>query len=171
MVWPLLKIGALALKSLAKPIAKKIKEAAIKNEKFRDYCLRLGSGWRRAENRLAIFSGEAPQIQIKDQKAVDLAADLLSEGFLLFVATGLLLWETKHANAKQEKKDAATLKRFLKLEEELEDNRKQLQALKQETQQLSLVKATNQERQQQEQQQRQNLVPILLQKPLNIPPI
>lgn len=41
MVLPLLKLGTLALKTLAKPIAGRIKAEAGKHPKFRNYIIRM----------------------------------------------------------------------------------------------------------------------------------
>ncbi|MFS8023135.1 hypothetical protein Hanom_Chr16g01447901 [Helianthus anomalus] len=101
MVLPLLKLGTLALKTLSKPIAKRLKQQAAIHPKFRTSIIALGI-WvflvnlkcTMANHRLTTtiqrrIYGHATDVEIRpfdEEKAVQAAGDLISELFVFSVS-------------------------------------------------------------------------------------
>ncbi|EFA79144.1 optic atrophy 3-like family protein [Heterostelium album PN500] len=105
MVLPLLKVGSLFIKSLAKPFSKQIKIVASKSPRF----------------HASVLSGDSTRkaAQLNVNSAIDLGSEMASEFFLLSVAVGLLLFENKRSADKDKKKEETLNAKFNSLEENI----------------------------------------------------
>jgi chaperonin cofactor prefoldin len=132
MALPLIKVAALIVKSASKPIAKKIKNQAARSPLLHRYIIAGARFWHRLEGKMQIFVGERSKTvkELNPQAAIDLGAELISEGFLLSVAIGLLLLENSRSSTKEETKKAELEKRLQAMENQIELQRREIEGLK-----------------------------------------
>ncbi|KAK5580905.1 hypothetical protein RB653_000929 [Dictyostelium firmibasis] len=122
MVFPLLKVGSLLVKSLAKPLSKQIKDRVNKSPVWHDRVVRGARLWHRLDLKLTKFSGDNSRkpTDLNVNAAIALGSEIVSEAFLLSVAVGLLLYETSRSSEKDKKKEETLQNRFKRLEEKTE---------------------------------------------------
>ncbi|KAJ6333465.1 hypothetical protein OIU77_009353 [Salix suchowensis] len=91
MVLPLLKLGTLALKTLSKPLASKLKQQAALHPKFRQFIINIAQTNHRITTRTQRrIYGHATDVEIRplnEEKAVQAAVDLIGEVFVFTVFT------------------------------------------------------------------------------------
>ncbi|XP_022861043.1 OPA3-like protein isoform X2 [Olea europaea var. sylvestris] len=89
MVLPLLKLGTLALKTLSKPIAARLKKEAGLHPKFRNLIISMAQANHRMTTTVQRrIYGHATDVEIRplnEEKAVQAAVDLLGEIFVFSV--------------------------------------------------------------------------------------
>jgi hypothetical protein len=97
MPMPLVKIGYLFIRTIAKPISSSIKKQAKDHPTFRQACSRLAQLYHRWDvrlrRRLAARAGEdiSPVVRpLDEQKAIELGANFIGEA-LVFGVAGILL--------------------------------------------------------------------------------
>ncbi|KYQ88947.1 optic atrophy 3-like family protein [Tieghemostelium lacteum] len=131
MVLPLLKVGSLFIKSVAKPFSKQIKIQASKSPVFHGYIVKMARIWYKLDLRLSKFTGDTTRkpVELNVNAAIDLGAEMVSEVFLLSVAVGLLIIENKRSSAKDQKKEEALNKRFSDLESTVQLQQEQIKNL------------------------------------------
>jgi hypothetical protein len=86
---PLIKVGAVLFKELAKPIAARIKHQAQNHERFRLVTMRVGRVWEGVAQRLEVWTrgGKSKELKpITDAHAMSAGADFVSQAFLLATA-------------------------------------------------------------------------------------
>jgi len=101
------KIATLIIRTIAKPISAQLKNQAKQHERFRNVCVSLAQMMYRTEVRLrtGILGEPAKHVRpLSETKAIDSGANALAEGFLFFVATGLILGETYRTSRNQSKR-------------------------------------------------------------------
>ncbi|CAA7060662.1 unnamed protein product [Microthlaspi erraticum] len=105
MVFPLLKLGSLALRTICKPIANRLKKEAGVNPRFRQFIINIAQANHRFTTKLQRrASGRITDAVIRplnEERAVQAAADLLGEIFAFTVAGAALVYEY-HRNARGE---------------------------------------------------------------------
>ncbi|XP_022850038.1 OPA3-like protein [Olea europaea var. sylvestris] len=93
MILPVFKLGTLALKTLCKPIGKRIKKKAGLNPKFRQSIINIAQANHRFRTTVQRhIYGQATDVAIRplnEEKAVQAAADLLGELFVFSVLLSL----------------------------------------------------------------------------------
>jgi hypothetical protein len=122
MPLPIIKVASLLLKSASKPISKMIKNQTTKSPVFQGFVVRTARLWHDVEGVFQGWAGEAnkkPRKELNIAAAVDLGAELASEGFLLLVAVGLLVLESARNSAKEKAKADALNERLTNIEENL----------------------------------------------------
>ncbi|XVE51405.1 hypothetical protein DITRI_Ditri02bG0037700 [Diplodiscus trichospermus] len=111
MVLPLLKLGTLALKTLSKPVANRIKQQAGYAPRFRQFIISIAQANHQITTRMQrrIYS-HATDVEIRpldEEKAVQAAVDLLGELFVFTVAGALLIFEVQRSARSEAKKEEA----------------------------------------------------------------
>ncbi|XP_076931171.1 OPA3-like protein [Bidens hawaiensis] len=128
MVLPLLKLGTLALRTLSKPIASRLKQHAATHPKFRASIIGLAqANHRLTTNIQRRIYGHATDVEIRplnEEKAVQAAGDLIGELFVFSVAGLAVIFEEAR---KQE---------FEVLRQRDEDLAKELECLNQKIEEL-----------------------------------
>ncbi|KAL7105771.1 hypothetical protein ACP275_07G066000 [Erythranthe tilingii] len=109
MILPLFKLGTLALRTLCKPIGNRIKKEAGFHPKFRQTIINIAQANHRLTTNLQrrIYS-RATNVEIRplnEEKAVQVAADLLGELFLFTVAGGLIVFEVQRNSRSEARKE------------------------------------------------------------------
>lgn len=154
MQLPIAKLGSLLVKTLAKPMAKRVKHTFQQNAVTKNMLIGLGQASHIVTTRMTIWSAgyKVRSIQpLETDKALTQGADLIGEAFIFTVGGGLIIWEYNKSkekdrlkeekaklNAQMQKDELCNLKaRMDVLEEAMKKNQIQLlQAL--EEQKLSL---------------------------------
>eukprot|EP00475_Leptophrys_vorax_P011665 TRINITY_DN18209_c0_g1_i1.p1 TRINITY_DN18209_c0_g1~~TRINITY_DN18209_c0_g1_i1.p1 ORF type:complete len:204 (+),score=40.73 TRINITY_DN18209_c0_g1_i1:326-937(+) len=140
MVIPFVKLGALALKTLSKPLANVVKRRAKSHPRFRETIINFAQSYHKLnvglQRRLYGYSTNVDIKPLIEERAVETAADLVGEVFVFSVAGGIVVAEytrstmseaRKEEKRKQEKE--ALRQKDLELEQELETLKERLDAL------------------------------------------
>ncbi|XP_037072362.1 putative OPA3-like protein CG13603 [Pollicipes pollicipes] len=124
--FPLAKLGTLVIKQVSKPLANAIKERAKQSYFFRTYlCMPPAQFYHWCEVRTRMWvmnlghTGQVPKLN--EAMAIDLGANMLGEGIILGIATGVLVYEYNRSSNKEEAREAAQHERLRQLESRLED--------------------------------------------------
>ncbi|XP_009138979.1 optic atrophy 3 protein homolog [Brassica rapa] len=132
MVFPLVKLGSLALRTICKPIANRLKKQAGINPGFRQFIVNIAQANHRFTTKLQRqASGRVTDAIIRplnEERAVQAAADLLGEIFAFTVAGAALVYEVQRnarGEARKEEKRQEELQEFRlrhkKMENEVEE--------------------------------------------------
>jgi hypothetical protein len=102
-VLPLVKLGTLALKTICKPIANRLKKEAGYHPKFRNFIISIAQTNHRFTTRMQRrIYGQATDVAIRplnEEKAVQAAADLLGELFVFTVIINFAIFFLLYINA------------------------------------------------------------------------
>jgi optic atrophy 3 protein len=97
------KLAGLVIKTLAKPLSKRIKHEFSRSDFSRGVLIGFGQTMHRMQSRLTIWSQGYKVLSIKeldDEKALVYGAEFVGETFLLIVSGGLVLYEYNNSNEK-----------------------------------------------------------------------
>ncbi|XP_059670249.1 OPA3-like protein [Cornus florida] len=126
MVLPVLKLGILAVRTVSKPIANRLKEQAGFHPKFRRLIISIAQANHRLTTTMQRrIYGHATDVEIRplnEVKAVQAAVDLLGELFVFSVAGAVVIFEVQRnarAEAKKEDKLKQELEAMRQRDEEL----------------------------------------------------
>ncbi|XP_009345235.1 OPA3-like protein [Pyrus x bretschneideri] len=111
MVLPLLKLGTLAIKTLSKPVAARLKHQAAVHPRFRQLIVSIAQANHRITTRMQrrLYS-HATDVEIRplnEEKAVQAAVDLMGELFVFSVATVALIFEVQRSARSEARKEEA----------------------------------------------------------------
>ncbi|KAF9437272.1 hypothetical protein BGZ76_001387 [Entomortierella beljakovae] len=128
-----IKLGFLAVRTIAKPIANSIKSYSANHPKFRDACIGVAQFSHRAEMQLKMkFLGYKVEAirPLNDARAVEIGANFLGEAIIFGVAGSLIILENARTrmNARDRKNHVdETLDNLLLATEELREELKILE--------------------------------------------
>ncbi|GJJ69377.1 optic atrophy 3 protein [Entomortierella parvispora] len=128
-----IKLGFLAIRTIAKPIANSIKSYSVKHPKFKEACIGVAQFSHKTEMQLKMkFLGyKVESIRpLNDARAVEMGANFLSEAFIFGVAGSLIILENARSrmNARDRKNHVdETLDNLLLMSEELREELKGLE--------------------------------------------
>ncbi|EEF39804.1 Optic atrophy 3 protein, putative [Ricinus communis] len=113
MVLPLLKLGTLAVKTLSKPVAGKLKQQAAFHPKFRQFIINIAQANHRLTTRMqrSIYS-HATDVEIRplnEEKAVQAAVDLIGDVFVFTVAGAVVIFEVQRSAKSEARKEEKRL--------------------------------------------------------------
>ncbi|OMH81211.1 OPA3-like protein [Zancudomyces culisetae] len=119
-----IKIGSLMVKTLAKPVAARLKEFAKTNQTFRRAIIngaqvshRLQTKWR-----INVLNQKPESVRpYNDQKAINVAVDFIGEAFVFGVAVLLILGETLRSKSASKKEKQKLEDRLTGIEEKLQE--------------------------------------------------
>lgn len=137
---PLVKLGYLFLRTIAKPIAAGIKAHAREHPKFRAFFTGIAQSYHRLEvrlrNRIALKNGspssstETPAQTVKpldEQKAIDLGANFVGEAIVFLVAGAVLVADQQQSWKKEQARRAFIEHRLDELYAETQTLRRDLE--------------------------------------------
>ncbi|KAI4306427.1 hypothetical protein L6164_029704 [Bauhinia variegata] len=109
MVLPLLKLGTLALRTLSKPVANRLKHQAAIHPRFNQFIIDIAQANHRIQTRMyrRIYN-HATDVEIRplnEEKAVQAAVDLIGELFVFTVAGALLIFEVQRSARSEGRKE------------------------------------------------------------------
>ncbi|KAG0283018.1 hypothetical protein BGZ96_012610 [Linnemannia gamsii] len=128
-----IKLGFLAIRTVAKPIANSIKSYSAKHPKFRDACISVAQFSHKTEMQLKMkFLGyKVESIRpLNDARAVEMGANFLGEAIIFGVAGSLIILENARTrmNARDRKNHVDdTLDNLLLITSELREELKELE--------------------------------------------
>ncbi|XP_039121457.1 OPA3-like protein [Dioscorea cayenensis subsp. rotundata] len=134
MVLPLVKLGTLAVKTLSKPIANRLKKEAGNYPKFRLFIINIAQINHRFSTSLQrrLYS-HATNVKIRpldEEKAVQAAADLLGDVFVFLVAGGVLIFEVQRSARSESRKEEARKQELQALKDKDADLAREVEDLK-----------------------------------------
>ncbi|KAJ0971150.1 hypothetical protein J5N97_019109 [Dioscorea zingiberensis] len=135
MVLPLVKLGSLAVKTLSKPIAYRLKKEAGNYPKFRLFIISIAQANHRFSTSLQRrLNSRATNTEIRpldEEKAVQAAADLLGEVFVFLVGGAVVIFEVQRSARSESRKEEARKQELQVLKQKEEDLVREVEELKQ----------------------------------------
>lgn len=101
------KLATLLVRTLAKPIANRLKSQAAQHDTFKNLCIDFAQMIHRSEIKLRTYILGEPTKHIRplsEVRAVENGANMLAEGFLFAVAASLILGETWRSSRSESKR-------------------------------------------------------------------
>ncbi|KAL1225746.1 hypothetical protein V5N11_028150 [Cardamine amara subsp. amara] len=133
MVLPFFKLGTLALRTICKPIANRLKKEAGVNPRFRQFIINIAQANHRFTTKLQRrASGRITDAVIRplnEERAVQAAADLVGEFFAFTVAGGVLVYEVQRnarGEARKEEKRQLELAKCRRRQDKMESEIKEM---------------------------------------------
>ncbi|XP_043702303.1 OPA3-like protein [Telopea speciosissima] len=140
MVLPLLKLETLALKTLCKPIANRLKKEAGKHPRFRQFIINFAQVNHRFQTNVQRrFYGHATDVEIhplNEEKAVQDAADLLGELFVFSVAGAVVIFEVQRSARSEVRKEELRRQELEPMTQKDEELAREVELLKQKFEEL-----------------------------------
>lgn len=127
MILPLAKLGTLAIRTLSKPIATRLKVEAARHPRFRTLIVNMAQiNHRFSTNLQRRIYGHSTTVAVRpldEEKAVHAATDLLGELFIFSVGGAAVIFEVQRSARSEARKE--------------EDRRKELEDLRQRDHELA----------------------------------
>ncbi|KAK1382215.1 optic atrophy 3 protein-like [Heracleum sosnowskyi] len=140
MVLPLFKLGSLALRTLSKPIASRLKVTAGHHPKFRQHIINFAQANHRLTTTMQRkIYGRATNVEIRplnEERAVQAAADLIGEAFLFSVAGAAIIFEVQRNARSEAKKEDARKQEIEQLRQHDNELAKEVELLRAKVQEL-----------------------------------
>ncbi|RLN42067.1 hypothetical protein C2845_PM01G30390 [Panicum miliaceum] len=134
MALPVAKLGTLALRTLSKPIASRLKSQAAVHPKFRNFIIGIAQINHRITTKIQRrIYGHTTDVEIRplnEQKAVQAATDLIGEAFIFSVAVAALIFEVQRSARSETRKEEARKQELEELKQREESLAKELEDLK-----------------------------------------
>ncbi|KAL5772332.1 hypothetical protein ACOSP7_011933 [Xanthoceras sorbifolium] len=146
MVLPALKLGTLALKTLSKPVAAKLKQQAAIHPRFRQFIISIAQANHRITTRMQRrIHSHATDVEIRplnEEKAVQAAVDLIGEIFIFTVGGVIVIFEVQRSSRSEARKEEIRKKELEVLREKDDGLAKEVELLRQKLEELEqLAKA------------------------------
>ncbi|TXG47484.1 hypothetical protein EZV62_026778 [Acer yangbiense] len=164
MVLPVLKLGTLALKTLSKPLAAKLKQQASIHPRFRQFIVNIAQMklldseiyslntdyWNQLNHRVTTrmqrrIHSHATDVEIRplnEEKAVQAAVDLIGEIFIFTVAGAAVIFEVHRSSRSEARKEEIRKKDLEELRERDDNLTREVELLRQKLEELEqLAKA------------------------------
>lgn len=134
MILPVVKLGTLALRTACKPIANRLKKEAGKHPKFRKFIIDIAQANHRfSVNMQRRIYGHSTDVAIRplnEEKAVQVAADLLGELFVFTVAGTAIIFEVQRSARSEARKEEQRKQEIQAMRQRDEDLARELEVLK-----------------------------------------
>lgn len=135
MILPVVKLGALVLKTVCKPIANRLKKEAGRHPEFRRLIVNLAqTNHRITTNVQRRIYGHATDVEIRplnEEKAVQAASDLIGELFVFSVAGVALIFEVQRSARSEARKEEIRRQEIQAIKQREEDLQTEVEQLKQ----------------------------------------
>ncbi|KAK9131982.1 hypothetical protein Scep_011510 [Stephania cephalantha] len=140
MILPFVKLGTLALKTFAKPIANRLKKEAGIHPKFRQFIVNIAqTNHRFTTNVQRRIYGHATDVEIRplnEEKAVQAATDLLGELFIFSVAGAAVIFEVQRSSRSEARKEEQRREELEAIKQKNESLERELELLKHKMEEL-----------------------------------
>ncbi|KAJ8761492.1 hypothetical protein K2173_001626 [Erythroxylum novogranatense] len=134
MVLPLLKLGTLAVKTLSKPVANKLKQQATNYPKFRHFIVSIAQANHRLttqmQRRIYSHSTDVEIRPLDEQKAVQAAVDLMGDIFVFMVAGAVVIFEVQRSAKSEARKEEMRKQEFEAMRQRDEELAKEVEFLR-----------------------------------------
>ncbi|KAL5730544.1 hypothetical protein ACHQM5_003351 [Ranunculus cassubicifolius] len=135
MILPFVKLGTLALKTMCKPIATRLKTQAGRHPRFRQLIIDIAQVNHRFTTTMQRrIYGHATDVEIRplnEEKAVQAAADLLGEFFIFTVAGAAVIFEVQRNARSEARKEELRMQELEAMRSREEELAKELESLRQ----------------------------------------
>ncbi|EXB54967.1 hypothetical protein L484_010547 [Morus notabilis] len=135
MILPVVKLGTLALKTICKPIANRLKKEAGLHPKFRQLIVSIAQANHQFQTQMQRrIYGHATNVKIRplnEEKAVQAAADLLGELFVFTVAGAAVIFEVQRSSRSEARKEELRIQELQAMKQRDEDLAREIEHLKQ----------------------------------------
>mmetsp|Transcript_19838 Transcript_19838/g.28084 ORF Transcript_19838/g.28084 Transcript_19838/m.28084 type:complete len:200 (+) Transcript_19838:106-705(+) len=104
---PIAKLASLLVKTLSKPVSKRIKHEFAQYETTQRLLVGIGQASHQLSSRMTIIASGYKVRSIKPlehEKAMSSGADFVGESFVLLVSAGIVVYEFDRSSKKEEKK-------------------------------------------------------------------
>ena len=109
IIYRFAKLATLLIKTVAKPVSKRIKRDFSKNKTSRRLVIWIGQASHSVTSRMTIWS-EGYKVRsitpLEEDKALSVGSDFVGESFILLVSSGLVIWEYNRSTTKTKEKEA-----------------------------------------------------------------
>ena len=120
---PFYKLGILTIKTLAKPISKRVQSYAENNTIFKNLCIYIG----KTNNKIShyfrnITNNKKHKIKfhtVTDQVAIETGSSIIGEGFVYVIGGGLLIEEYTRSKIAKSQEEEKLEQRLVTIELEL----------------------------------------------------
>ncbi|XWS54118.1 hypothetical protein CRYUN_Cryun10bG0061200 [Craigia yunnanensis] len=140
MILPVVKLGTLALKTLCKPIASRLKKEAGLHPRFRQFIINIAQANHQFTTRMQRrIYGHATEVAIRpldEEKAVQAAADLLGELFVFTVAGAAVIFEVQRSSRSEARKEELRKQELEEMKQRDKDLAREVELLKQKIEEL-----------------------------------
>jgi len=105
---PLSKLVGLLIKTLSKPVAKRIKHECSRSEVTQGALVSIGQATHQITSRLTIWSNGYKVRNVKpleSEEALKNGAELLGEGLIFFIGGAVVVWEYNNSKQKERTKE------------------------------------------------------------------
>lgn len=142
--FPLIKLGALALRQISKPLANHLK-ARAKNSEFvrQKICMPPAQfyHWCEVNIKARMLNLGKPKevVKLNEQAAIDLGAELLGEIFMFLVASATILAEYIRQSRRSAEDKAALETRLLAIESRINEQKIDEESLKSQIQSMEVI--------------------------------
>ncbi|EXC30546.1 hypothetical protein L484_015037 [Morus notabilis] len=140
MVLPLLKLGTLALKTLSKPVASRLKKQAGLHPRFRQFIVDIAQKNHQITTQMQRrIYGHATDVEIRplnEEKAVQAAVDLMGEVFVFSVAGIALIFEVQRSSRSEARKEEIRRKELEMMKQRDEELSREVQSLRRKLEEL-----------------------------------
>ncbi|KAJ4703557.1 Optic atrophy 3 protein (OPA3) [Melia azedarach] len=140
MVLPVLKLGTLALKTLSKPVAAKLKQQAAIHPRFRQFIISMAQAnhriTTRMQRRIYSHATDAEIRPLNEEKAVQDAVDLIGEIFIFTVGGAAVIFEVQRSANKEAKKEEIRIQELEELRQRDESLAREVELLRQKLEEL-----------------------------------
>lgn len=124
---PLIKLGYLLIRTVAKPVANVLKQQTKSHPGFRSICVRLAQTYHRTEIKMSRRLGgaskavtEAAVRPLDEQKAIEVGANFLGETLVFIVAGTVLILDQTVSAQKEQVRRAVIEEKFNQIFSEIE---------------------------------------------------
>ena len=131
---PLIKLGYLLIRTVAKPVANALKKQTKDHPGFRAACVRLAQTYHRTEIKMSRRLGgatraasEAAVRPLDEQKAIEVGANFLGETLVFLVAGTVLIIDQTLAAQKEQARRQLIEDKFTALFQEIENIKRDLE--------------------------------------------
>lgn len=134
MILPLAKLGTLAIRTLSKPLATRVKTQATRHERFRTIIVNFAQAHHKfSVNLQRRIYGHATDVEVRPldpDKAVQAASDLLGELVVFSVGVAAVLFEVQRSARSEARKEEARKQELEVLRQKDEELSRELVSLK-----------------------------------------
>ncbi|OAY33978.1 OPA3-like protein [Manihot esculenta] len=143
MILPVVKLGTLALKTICKPIANRLKKEAGLHPRFRQLIINIAQANHRFTTTVQRhIYGHATNVAIRpldEEKAVQAAADLIGELFVFTVAAAAVTFEVQRSSRAEARKEEMRIQELQEMKQKDEELAREVELLKQKVEELELL--------------------------------
>uniref|UniRef100_A0A803QJM6 OPA3-like protein n=1 Tax=Cannabis sativa TaxID=3483 RepID=A0A803QJM6_CANSA len=140
MILPVVKLGTLAIKTICKPIANRLKKEAGLHPKFRNLIIKIAQTNHRFTTQMQRrIYGRATDVEIRplnEEKAVQAAADLLGELFVFSVAGAAVIFEVQRSTRSEARKEELRKQELQEMKKRDDNIEREIELLKQKIEEI-----------------------------------